>query len=88
MAEMGGGVRKAGEEEDWKKKTGDRRGWKRLSDEGVKKLRAAPHPLKKGNEEEREKCEVGPFPGTKVISEYVNEQVMWCLEDKNILGHL
>ena len=26
-------VRKAGEEEDWKKKTRDRGGWKRLSDE-------------------------------------------------------
>ena len=37
-------VRKAGEEEDWKKKTGDRGGWKSLSDEAVKKLRAAPHP--------------------------------------------
>ena len=36
-------VRKAGEEEDWKK-TRDRGGWKRLSDEAVKKLRAAPHP--------------------------------------------
>ena len=36
-------VRKAGEEEGWfKKKTRDRRGWKRLSDEAVK-LRAAPH---------------------------------------------
>ena len=33
-------VRKAGEEEDWKKKTIDRRGGK----EAVKKLRAAPHP--------------------------------------------
>ena len=29
-------VRKAGEEEDWKKKTRDRGGWKRLSDEAVK----------------------------------------------------
>ena len=37
-------VRQAGEEEDWKKKTRDRGGWKRLSDEAVKKLRAAPHP--------------------------------------------
>ena len=37
-------VRKAGEEEDWKKKTRDRGGWKRLSNEAVKKLRAAPHP--------------------------------------------
>ena len=31
-----------GEEEDWKK-TIDRGGWKRLSDEAMKKLRAAPH---------------------------------------------
>ena len=31
-------VRKTGEEEDWGG------GWKRLSDEAVKKLRAAPHP--------------------------------------------
>ena len=35
-------VRKAGEEEDWNKKKRDRGGWKRLSDEAVKKLRAAP----------------------------------------------
>ena len=37
-------VRKAGEEEDWKKKTGYLGGCKRLSYEAVKKLRAAPHP--------------------------------------------
>ena len=37
-------VRKTGEEEDWKKKTRDRGGWKQLSDEAVKNLRAAPHP--------------------------------------------
>ena len=38
-------MKKAGEEEDGKKKkTRDRRGWKRLSDEAVKKLRSAPHP--------------------------------------------
>ena len=30
-------VRKAGEEEDWKKKTRDRGGWKRLSDKTMKK---------------------------------------------------
>ena len=36
--------RKAGEEEDWKKKTRDRGGWKRLPDGAVKKLQAAPHP--------------------------------------------
>ena len=40
-----GGLKKAREEEDWKKKkSGDRGGWKRLSDEAMKKLRAAPHP--------------------------------------------
>ena len=32
-------MRKVGEEEDWKKKTRDRGGWNRLSDEAVKKLR-------------------------------------------------
>ena len=37
-------VGKTGQEEDWKKKTRDRGGWKRLPDEAVKKLRAAPHP--------------------------------------------
>ena len=37
-------VRMAGEEEDWKKKTRDSGGWKTLSDDGVKNLRAAPHP--------------------------------------------
>ena len=37
-------VRKAGEEEDCKKKKRDIGGWKRLSDEAVKKLGAAPHP--------------------------------------------
>ena len=36
-------VRKAGEDEDRKKKTRNRGGWKRLSDEAVKKLWAAPH---------------------------------------------
>ena len=37
-------VGKAGEEGDWKKTTRDRGGCKRLSDETVKKLRAAPRP--------------------------------------------
>ena len=37
-------ARKLGEEEDRKKKTRDMGGWKRLSDETVKKLRASPHP--------------------------------------------
>ena len=37
-------MKKTGEEEDWKKKTRDRGGWKRLLDEAVKKLRAAPYP--------------------------------------------
>ena len=35
-------VRKAGEGEDWKKKTRDRGEWKILSDEALEKLRAAP----------------------------------------------
>ena len=37
-------VKKVGEEGDWKKKTRDRGGWKRLADEAVKKLQAASHP--------------------------------------------
>ena len=37
-------VRRAGEEEDWKKKKIDKGRWKRLSAEAVKKLRAAPRP--------------------------------------------
>ena len=37
-------VKKAGEEGDWKKKTRDRGGWRRIADEAVKKLQAAPHP--------------------------------------------
>ena len=37
-------VRKTGEEEDWNKKKRERGGWKRLSDEAVKTLRAARHP--------------------------------------------
>ena len=41
-------MRKAGEEEYWKKNTRDK-GWgKRLSDNAVKKLRAAPRPMTKG----------------------------------------
>ena len=47
-------VRKAREEEDWKKKTRGIGRWKRLSDETVKKLRAAPHPWPREKEEERE----------------------------------
>ena len=45
-------ARKAGEEEDWKKKTRDRGGWKRLSGEALKSCTS---PLTKGNEEERER---------------------------------
>ena len=33
-----------GEEGDWKKKKGDRGGCRRIADEAVKKLQAAPHP--------------------------------------------
>ena len=39
-------VKKTGEEGDWKKKSGDREGWRRIADEAVKKLQAAPHPDK------------------------------------------
>ena len=46
---------KAGEEEDWKKKTRDRGGWKRLADEALEKLRSAPYPFQRGKEGEREK---------------------------------
>ena len=37
-------VKKTGEEGDWTKKTGDRGGWRKIADEAVKKLQAAPHP--------------------------------------------
>ena len=37
-------ARKAGEEEDWKKKTRDSGGRKGLSDEAMKELRTAPYP--------------------------------------------
>ena len=40
--------RKAVEEEDWKKKTKYRGGWKRLSDEAVKKVAGSTSPLTKG----------------------------------------
>ena len=45
-------VKTTGEEEEWKKKIRDRGGWKRLSDEEVKKLRAAPHPRQREKEED------------------------------------
>ena len=48
-------ARKAGEEEDWKKKTRDKGGWKRLSDEAVKKLRTAPYPWQGEKRKERER---------------------------------
>ena len=48
-------MRKADEEEDWKKRTRDRGGWKRLSVEALKKLRAAPHPWHREKEEERQR---------------------------------
>ena len=50
-------VRKAGEEEDRKKKTRDGGGWKMLSDEAVKKLRAVPHPWQREKEEGRDETE-------------------------------
>ena len=42
-------VTKAGEEEDWKKKTRDRGRWKSQSDEAVKKLRTSPRPYIQGH---------------------------------------
>ena len=47
-------VRKAGEEEDWKKKTIDRGGWKRLSDEAVKSCVHHLTPFQKEKVEDRE----------------------------------
>ena len=35
-------VKKTGEDGDWK--TGDTGGWRRIANEAVKKLHAAPHP--------------------------------------------
>ena len=40
-------MKKGGEEDDWKKKTRERGWWKRLTDEAVNKLRAAPHPFQR-----------------------------------------
>ena len=37
-------VKKTGDEGDWKKKKEDRGGWRRIADEAVTKLQAAPHP--------------------------------------------
>ena len=51
-------VNKAGEGGDWKKKTGDREGWKRLADEEVKKVAGSTSPLTKGKEEERVENEI------------------------------
>ena len=51
---MGGLWRKAGEEEDWKKKTGDRGWWKRLADEAVKNCRQHLTP-DKGKKRKRER---------------------------------
>ena len=45
---------KAGDEEDWKKKTRHIGGWKTLSDEAMKKLWVAPHPRRREKEEGRE----------------------------------
>ena len=39
-------VRKAGEEEDWKKKTRDRGGWKRLSERETRKRERQIHSFK------------------------------------------
>ena len=48
-------ARKAGEEEDWKKKTRDRGGWKRLLQYQMRRWRSADSTLSltKGKEKER-----------------------------------
>ena len=51
-------VGKAGEEEDWKKKTRDRGGWKRLSDEAVKKVQHLTPDKGKNRKRERDQKEV------------------------------
>ena len=49
-------MKKTGEEGDWKKKTRDRGGWRRIAEEAVKKLQAAPHPwADKGKKRKRER---------------------------------
>ena len=37
-------AKKTGDEGYWKKKRGNRGGWRRIADEAVKALQAAPHP--------------------------------------------
>ena len=50
-------VRKAGEEEEWKKKTRDRGGWKEKTRRlGGEKVAGNTSPLTKGKEEERERA--------------------------------
>ena len=53
-------MKRAGEEKDWKKKTRDRGGWKRLSDEVLKKLRQHLTP-DKGKKRKREKDDISPI---------------------------
>ena len=63
-------VRKAGEEEDWKKKTRDGGGWKRLSDEAVKKCRAGSLKGKRGRETAINRTLVCYQPATNSLHEY------------------
>ena len=77
-------VKKTGEEGDWKKKTGDREGWRRIADEAVKKLQAAPHP-DKGKKRKREThTHANPLTKTRTHSctrtythIHTNAQLLW-----------
>ena len=72
-------VRKAGEEEDWKKKTRDR-GWKRPSDEAVKKLRAAPHPWQRETRKREREIDERPVSRRDRIDLSPEELCEWFVE--------
>ena len=79
-------MRKAGEEEDWKKKTRDRGGCKRLSDEAVKKVAGSTSTLTKGNEEERERSfftvvcmDFFPESSTVIMFQFVSHCISFLL---------
>ena len=66
-------MRQPGEEEDGTKKTRDSVGWKRLSDEVVKKLRAAPQP---GQSEKNRKIERDSVFCTSVIDQELHRSTL------------
>ena len=67
-------VRKAGEEEDWKKKkTRDRGGCKRLSDKAFKTLRAAPRPSQREKRKIEREVETVMKPPTRVNNSAITD---------------